>query len=67
MIHGKGKHGSREGAFGGHWCPGEQASAIITFESPVDTASSPEVEAGLSRPQRDILTTKRYSSHEDSM
>ena len=39
------------------WGPGEQANARITFESPVDDASSPGVEARLSRPQRDILTT----------
>jgi hypothetical protein len=42
------------------WGPGEQANARITFESPVDDASSPGVEARLSRPQRDILTTRRY-------
>jgi hypothetical protein len=59
MIQGKGKHKSRKGAFGRPWDPGEQASARITFESQVDTASPPEVEARLSRPQRDVLTTRQ--------
>jgi len=38
---------------------GEQANARITFESSVDEVSSPRIEAGLSRPQRDILTARR--------
>jgi hypothetical protein len=42
------------------WGSGEQATARITFEYPVDEVSSPGVEAGLPRPQRDILTIRRY-------
>jgi hypothetical protein len=50
MIHGRGKHRSRKGAFGRPWGPGKQASARITFESPIAKESSPGVEPGLSRP-----------------
>jgi hypothetical protein len=41
MIHGRGKHRSRKGAFGRPWSPGKQASARITFESIVVKESSP--------------------------
>jgi hypothetical protein len=58
-THGKDKHRSRKGAIGRPWAPGKQASARITFESPVAKESSPGVEPGLSRPQSDVLTTRR--------
>ena len=59
MIQGKGKHRSRKGAFGRPWGPGKQAGARITFETPTAKESSPGVEPGLSRPQSDVLATRR--------